>query len=140
MISILYALFFSVIYVFLCHFFATCFVETRRRDNITKYVYYTIWTILILFISIVAAKHLYIKMVLIPICSSVFIFLLQKLSAIQAVLVSLIYYGIGCAIECTVYIFYSNINSKYILYIEENSATNGLLGVISQIILFIIIS
>lgn len=138
--DVLYGLFFSITYTLLCTFFVNCFAERRNKNLSRILVSYIIWTVLMMFISIVGIEHLLIRIFLVPVISAFFVYYLQKISVMQSILLNMIYFGLGCAVEYFVYLFYHLRVDEYNVYVEKNSMISMLLGIISQIIIFVVVS
>lgn len=138
--DILYALFFATMHLLLCMFFVNCFAEKRSISKRGICFYWIIWIALEMTLAMISMKFVIIRMILVPICSMVFIYLLQELSVLQSLFISIIFYGLGCVIDYAIYVIYNYIIDGYNIYIAENSLASFLLGVIGQMIEFVIIS
>lgn len=137
--EVLYGLWFSILYVVLCILFVSCFTKKREISNIVTYICYIAWTLFIIFISFVKAEQVYIRILCIPLCTIIFLWILQELSVIQAVFVSLIYYGIGCATEYFVIILYNSFIENYDAFMAGDTIISMMLGIISHIMILILI-
>lgn len=137
--DVLYGMLFSIIYVLLCTFFINCFSEKKNKTKIKTYIYYFAWTASIMIISLTGLDYVEIRFILIPICSTIFLYILQSLSIVQAIIFSLIFYGLECVADYLMIIIYSYEINEYNVVVAMNSVTSVLLGIASHILLFVII-
>lgn len=135
----LFGLAFSIIYVFLCMLFANCFVEKRNISKTNMYFYFVIWILFIMAISYLGMNHTVIKIFLVPLCSALFLCFLQKSTIIQAIVLCLIYYCLVLGVDYLMIVVYNYMLGNYNVSMAANSVTSVLMGIISQIVLFIII-
>lgn len=135
----LFGLAFSIIYVFLCMLFANYFVEKRNISKTNMYFYFVIWILFIMAISYLGMNHTVIKIFLVPLCSALFLCFLQKSTIIQAIVLCLIYYCLVLGVDYLMIVVYNYMLGNYNVSMAANSVTSVLMGIISQIVLFIII-
>lgn len=139
MIDVVNSILSSVIFVCICMLFVSCFAVYRHRLYQLRYLYFVIWTFLIFSISLLSSRQLYIRILFVSVCSAVFLKVLYELKILNAVMMSLIYYGICCASDFFVYIIYKNVIYEYNLYNAHSSVLTMLLGMLSQLIVLLVV-